>query len=150
MNARTIRSALAIAAAGVLIGGCASGSNTRGPGPQTFTLLNDSSANVEAELVTMAGTPSLTTAPGGSATSSIDPETDTEDGVLGVVLLPSDADSGAIGRPFRISIDGPPYSIRVFGTASALRWARVAPPVKSDSELTAPPPPNPGAGVQAR
>lgn len=137
-------------AAGVT-GGCASTGPTHGPGPATFTLLNDSSANLDIEMVSLSGTPTLTVTPGGSATSSIEPATDTTEGVLGVVLIPTEPVSGAIGKPVRVNIDGEPYAIRVFGTSAALRWARLKPHrTDRSNDLTAPPPPNPGAGVQAR
>ncbi len=142
---------LAAGLVGGLAGGCASTGTTHGPGPATFTLLNDSTANIDIEMVTLSGTPTLTVSPGGSATSSIEPATETTNGVLGVVLIPTDPESGAIGKPVRVNIDGEPYAIRVFGTPAALRWARLKPQrMDRSNDLAAPPPPNPGAGVQAR
>ena len=140
-----------LALAAIIAGGCSSGGNTHGPGPAAFTFLNDSSATVDVEMVTVSGQPTLTVAPGGSATSSIEPSRDTSDGALELILLPMDPESGAIGRPSRVTLDGPPYAMRVFGTASAIRWARVTRPnADGSADLAAPPPPNPGAGVQAR
>ena len=139
-----------LASMALLAGGCAS-SAPDGPGAATFTLLNDSSATLDVEMITLPGQPTMTVQPGGATESSITPETDTRNGVLELVLVPMDEESGGIGRPARVELDQPPYRMRVFGTAKALRWARIieAPDTRSN-DLTLPPPPNPGAGIQAR
>lgn len=139
-----------LASVALLAGGCAS-SAPDGPGTSTFTLLNDSSATIDVEMVTLPGQPTLTVVPGGATETSITPETDTRSGVLEVILVPMDEDSGGIGRPARVELDQPPYRMRVFGTAKALRWARIieSPDTRSN-DLAPPPPPNPGAGIQAR
>jgi hypothetical protein len=145
--------ALALASLGLValgLGGCASsGGGTRvGPGEQVFTLLNDSTARVEVELPSLPGQPTVVVESGGLTTTSINEATDLVDQRLEVIVVPLDA-QGVPGRPLRAFLDTRPYTMRVFGSASVLRWSPVAPPPMNRSNaLTAPPPPNPGSALQ--
>lgn len=140
--------ALGLAALG--LGGCASsgGGKHVGPGEQVFTLLNDSTARVEVELPSLPGQPTVVVESGGSTTTSINEATDLVDQRLEVIVVPLD-DQGMPGRPLRAFLETHPYSMRVFGSASVLRWSLVAPPpMDRSTSLTPPPPPNPGSALQ--
>jgi hypothetical protein len=132
------------------LSGCASsGKGTHvGPGEQVFTLLNDSTARVEVELPSLPGQPTMMVDSGGLTTSSINEATDLVDQRLEVIVVPMD-DQGMPGRPLRVFLETRPYSMRVFGSASVLRWSTIAPPpMQRSNDLTAPPPPTPGSAIQ--
>lgn len=134
--------------AGMQLVGCGTSGSARSDA-HVFTLMNDSVASVDVELPTLPGHAGVTVEPGGSYTTPLGGVERLDEQGLRVVILPMDAESGAVGRPIQAQLKARPYAMRVFGTASALRWSPVTPAAPDRSPgLVAPPPRDPSSGIQ--